>query len=62
MVEEQKPTESKRKANIMLFIVLGCMLTVVALITTGPLQWFTFAFAIAILLYAVIISKRKTGQ
>lgn len=62
MAEEQKPAEPKQKTNAMLFIVLGCALIVIAMITDGPMQWLIFAFAIGALLYATFLSNRKTGQ
>jgi len=63
MANEQESDKTKQiKANGGLMFIMGCMLLVVAMINSGPLQWLLYAGAIGSFLYAAFISAKAAKK
>jgi hypothetical protein len=59
MADEQQSGDTKQKTNGTLMIIMGCMLLVVAISNSGPLQWLMYALAIGMFCYAAVIAMKK---
>ena len=63
MANNQDSDEAKTsKAKTGLIFVTGCTLLVVAMSSSGPLQWLLYAGASGLFLYAAIISVKDAKK